>query len=224
MHLLALTDDDDLRRTLDVMLHGYVIDHEYEADAAADLARRGDYDTILLGDSLADASDQMMLRALRRATIETPVLCILSAPKVLADTMACYDAGADDVVVRGISAQELDARIEALCRRARGIASPVLTIGPLELNLRAKQVFVSGRCVPLTNKEWRLLEALALARTRGPMSSGLLLDMLYSAAIDQPEIKIIDVFICKVRKKLRDAGAAGIIETVWGRGYRLADN
>lgn len=208
--------------TLKLALGDYVIDHEYEADAV-DIAFRGDYDTILLGPSVVDADAPGMIRTLRRNGVETPVLCLAPGPKVHTELMACFDAGADDWMTVPFHRDELDARVEALVRRSRGVPSPVVTIGRLQLHLRPKWASVDGKPLHLTNKEWRLLEALALARKRGPMPSSVLLDTLYDGAGDQPQIKIIDVFVCKIRKKLREAGIDGVIETIWGRGYQLVN-
>ena len=129
--------------------------------------------------------------------------------------------GADDFITKPFDQQELVARIQAIVRRAKGFSQPTLQVGPLNLNLGSREVTVEGRTVHLTGKEYAILELLAL-RKGVVMTKEAFLNHLYGG-IDEPEVKIIDVFICKLRKKLAQAGATDLIGTVWGRGYVLRD-
>jgi len=116
----------------------------------------------------------------------------------------------------------LIARIHAIVRRSKGHAQSVITTGDLVVNLDAKTVEVGGQRVHLTGKEYQMLELLSL-RKGTTLTKEMFLNHLYGG-MDEPELKIIDVFICKLRKKL-DAvsGSQNYIETVWGRGYVLRD-
>jgi two-component system cell cycle response regulator CtrA len=129
--------------------------------------------------------------------------------------------GADDFITKPFDQQELLARIQAIVRRAKGFSQPTLSVGSLTLNLGSREVRVDGRDVHLTGKEYAILELLTL-RKGLVLTKEVFLNHLYGG-IDEPEAKIIDVFICKLRKKLAQAGAGELIGTVWGRGYVLRD-
>ncbi|MCI0752600.1 response regulator transcription factor, partial [Teichococcus vastitatis] len=131
------------------------------------------------------------------------------------------DMGADDFITKPFDQQELVARVQAIIRRAKGFSQPTLAVGPLTLNLGSREVLVDGREVQLTGKEYAILELLTL-RKGVVLSKDVFLNHLYGG-IDEPEAKIIDVFICKLRKKLAQAGAGELIGTVWGRGYILRE-
>jgi two-component system cell cycle response regulator CtrA len=132
-----------------------------------------------------------------------------------------FGMGADDYITKPFDQQELIARIQAIVRRAKGFSQPTLTVGPLTLNLGSREVVVEGRNVHLTGKEYAVLELLTL-RKGIVLTKEAFLNHLYGG-MDEPEVKIIDVFICKLRKKLAQAGAGDLIGTVWGRGYVLRD-
>src|SRR6266566_6816332 len=117
---------------------------------------------------------------------------------------------------------ELVARIHAIVRRSKGHAQSVIQTGDLVVNLDTKTVEVNGARVHLTGKEYQMLELLAL-RKGATLTKEMFLNHLYGGT-DEPEVKIIDVFICKIRKKLETASQGEhFIETVWGRGYRLGE-
>ena len=114
------------------------------------------------------------------------------------------------------------ARIHAVVRRSQGHAESVVQVGDLTVNLDAKTAEIAGERVPLTGKEYQMLEYLSL-RKGSTVTKEMFLGQLYGG-MDEPEIKIIDVFICKLRKKLADASnGKDYIETVWGRGYILRE-
>lgn len=134
-----------------------------------------------------------------------------------------FAAGADDVVSKPVDPQELVARIHAVVRRAKGFAQPHLTVGDLTLNLGLHEATVAGTPIHLTGKEYAILELLVL-RKGMVVTKEAFLNHLYGG-MDEPELKIIDVFICKLRKKLSLAcGGDNYIETVWGRGYVLRES
>ncbi len=118
--------------------------------------------------------------------------------------------------------EELVARIHAIIRRSKGHAQSMIKTGKVNVNLDAKTVDVEGGTVHLTGKEYQMLELLSL-RKGTTLTKEMFLNHLYGG-MDEPELKIIDVFICKLRKKLAEAtGGDNYIETVWGRGYVLRD-
>ena len=154
------------------------------------------------------------------ATEPVPVLAISSAPQPAAKIRA-LQAGADDCVTAPFHKDELLARMHAIIRRSRGHSQAKLQVGPLQLNLDSRQVTVNGQEVHLTGKEYAILELLVL-RKGMVLTKDAFLNHLYGG-MDEPEMKIIDVFICKLRRKLADAGCGDLIRTIWGRGYVLKE-
>jgi len=161
------------------------------------------------------------LRSLRSAKIHTPIL-ILSGLAGIEDKIKGLGLGADDYLSKPFHKDELVARIHALVRRSQGHADSVITIGDLVVNLETRNVELYGQTLYLTGKEYQMLELLAL-RNGSTLTKEMFLNHLYGD-VDEPEVKIIDVFICKIRKKLMTAsGGQDYIETIWGRGYNLRE-
>jgi two-component system, cell cycle response regulator CtrA len=186
-----------------------------------DLAKLYDYDLILLDLNLPDMNGHEVLRQLRVAKVETPIL-ILSGMDDTESKLKGFGFGADDYMTKPFNRQELIARIHAIVRRSKGHAQSVITTGKFTVNLDTKTVEVDGKPVHLTGKEYQMLELLSL-RKGTTLTKEMFLNHLYGG-MDEPELKIIDVFICKLRKKLSEAtGGENYIETVWGRGYVLRD-
>jgi two-component system, cell cycle response regulator CtrA len=180
-----------------------------------------DYEVILLDLNLPDMSGYEALKTLRANTVSTPIL-ILSALAGTDDKVRALGFGADDYMTKPFHKDELVARIHAIARRSRGHARSVIEIGELRVNIDAKTVEVHCRRVHLTGKEYHVLELLSL-RKDTPLTKEIILKRLYSG-MDAPELKVIDVFICKLRRKLKMAtGGEHYIETVWDRGYVLRD-
>jgi two-component system cell cycle response regulator CtrA len=162
-----------------------------------------------------------VLRSLRSAKVHTPIL-ILSGLASIEDKIRGLGLGADDYLSKPFHKDELVARIYALIRRSKGHADSVIAIGDLVVNLESRNAEVHGQAVYLTGKEYQILELLAI-RKGSTLTKEMFLNHLYGD-LEEPDAKIIDVFICKLRKKL--AGASGghdYIETVWGRGYTLRE-
>jgi two-component system cell cycle response regulator CtrA len=186
-----------------------------------DLAKLYDYDLILLDLNLPDMSGHEVLRQLRMARIETPIL-ILSGSDDTDSKIRGFGFGADDYLTKPFHREELIARIHAIIRRSKGHSQSVIRTGRVNVNLDAKSVDVDGKSVHLTGKEYQILELLSL-RKGTTLTKEMFLNHLYGG-MDEPELKIIDVFICKLRKKLAEAtGGENYIETVWGRGYVMRD-
>ncbi len=223
MRILLVEDDPTTSRSIELMLthanlNVYCTDLGEEG---VDLAKLYDYDLILLDLNLPDMNGHEVLRQLRLARIETPIL-ILSGTDDTDSKIKGFGFGADDYMTKPFHREELVARIHAIIRRSKGHAQSVIRTGTINVNLDAKTVDVEGKAVHLTGKEYQMLELLSL-RKGTTLTKEMFLNHLYGG-MDEPELKIIDVFICKLRKKLAEAtGGHNHIETVWGRGYVLRD-
>jgi two-component system, cell cycle response regulator CtrA len=186
-----------------------------------ELAKLYDFDIIVLDLRLPDIDGYEVVRRLRAGKVQTPIL-ILSGRSDPTDKVRGLMGGADDYLTKPFNKAELIARIQAIVRRSKGHAESVIRTGKLLLNMDARSVEADGRRLHVTGKEYSILELLSL-RKGTTLTKEMFLDHLYGG-MDEPEVKIIDVFICKLRKKLAEAtGGEHYIETVWGRGYVLRD-
>ena len=223
MRVLLIEDDSAVAQSIELMLKSESF-NVYTTDLGeegVDLGKLYDYDIILLDLNLPDMSGYEVLRSLRVSKVKTPIL-ILSGIAGIEDKVKGLGFGADDYMTKPFHKDELVARIQAIVRRSRGHAQSVINIGDLNLNLDQKTAEVAGARVHLTAKEYQILELLAL-RKGTTLTKDMFLNQLYGG-MDEPEIKIIDVFICKLRKKLTNAsGGKDYIETMWGRGYVLRE-
>ncbi|WP_395539612.1 response regulator transcription factor CtrA [Neotabrizicola sp. sgz301269] len=223
MRILLVEDDPTTSRSIELMLthanlNVYCTDM---GEDGIDLAKLYDYDLILLDLNLPDMSGHEVLRQIRLARVETPIL-ILSGSDDTENKLRGFGFGADDYLTKPFHREELVARIHAIIRRSKGHSQSVIRTGTITVNLDAKTVEVEGKAVHLTGKEYQMLELLSL-RKGTTLTKEMFLNHLYGG-MDEPELKIIDVFICKLRKKLAEAtGGENHIETVWGRGYVLRD-
>ncbi|KQP76727.1 two-component system response regulator [Methylobacterium sp. Leaf111] len=224
MRVLLIEDDASVAASLELMLKSESF-NTYTTDLGEegiDLGKLYDYDIILLDLTLPDISGYEVLRSLRASKIKTPIL-ILSGMAGIEDKVKGLGFGADDYLTKPFHKDELVARIHAIVRRSNGHSDQVITCGDLSLNIGAQQAMVGSDRVHLTTKEYQLLEMLALRRG-STLTKEMILSQLYGG-MDEPEIKIIDVFVCKLRKKLSNAsGGRNYVETVWGRGYMLSEN
>ncbi|MEM1265868.1 MAG: response regulator transcription factor [Pseudomonadota bacterium] len=223
MRVLLVEDDPTTSKSIEMMLTSANL-NVYATDLGEegiDLARIYDYDLILLDLNLPDMNGHEVLRQLRMSKVETPIL-ILSGMDDTENKIKGFGFGADDYMTKPFHREELIARIHAIVRRSKGHAQSLIRTGKFTVNLDAKTVEVSGKPVHLTGKEYQMLELLSL-RKGTTLTKEMFLNHLYGG-MDEPELKIIDVFICKLRKKLSEAtGGENYIETVWGRGYVLRD-
>jgi two-component system, cell cycle response regulator CtrA len=223
MRVLLIEDDSATAQSIELMLKVENF-NVYTTDLGGegiDLGKLYEYDIILLDLNLPDMSGYEVLRALRLANVKTPIL-ILSGLDGIASKVKGLGFGADDYLTKPFHKDEVVARIHAIVRRSKGHAQSVMTVGDLVVNLDQKTVEISGARLHLTGKEYQMLELLAL-RKGTTITKEALLSQLYGG-MDEPAMKIIDVFICKLRKKLASASnGRNYIETVWGRGYVLRE-
>ncbi|PHS27036.1 MAG: DNA-binding response regulator [Robiginitomaculum sp.] len=223
MRVLLVEDDSATAQSIELMLksEGFNIYTTDLGEEGVDLGKLYDYDLILLDLDLPDMPGFDVLKQLRVSKVETPVL-ILSGTADTEVKVQGLGYGADDYLTKPFHKDELVARIHAVVRRSKGHSQSIITTGMVAVNLDAKTVDVNKQRVHLTGKEYQMLELLSL-RKGTTLTKEMFLNQLYGG-LDEPELKIIDVFICKLRKKLANAtGGEHYIETVWGRGYVLRD-
>ena len=222
MRVLLVENDGTAAAALnaDLTSEGARVETVGTGEQALELLRYYDYDIVLLNLMLPDMDGTQVIRRMRTARIAVPVLA-LSAASGTQPRVAALAAGADDVVARLVDRPELLARMRAIIRRSCGHSQPTLSVGALTLNLETHQVAVGSTSVQMTGKELGILQILML-RKNMVLTKEAILSSLYGG-MDEPEPKIIDVFICKMRKKLAAAGAPNVIGTVWGRGYSIRD-
>jgi len=238
MQVLLIEDDSATAQSIELMLEsdGFHVFTTDSGEEGVDLGIHYEYDIILLDIGLPDMSGYEVLKSLRVSKIKTPVL-ILSGHNGIDDKVKGLGFGADDYMTKPFHKDELVARMNAIIRRSKGHAQSIIKTGLLSVNFDAKTVEVDGQPVHLTGKEYQMLELLSM-RKGTTLTKEMFLNHLYGG-MDEPELKIIDVFICKLRKKIKKAIQAsmgikndkdmpdlernGYVETVWGRGYVLRD-
>jgi two-component system, cell cycle response regulator CtrA len=223
MRVLVIEDDVIQAGEIELILasKGITCDKAQLGETGMELEQVRDYDIIILDLMLPDIDGYEVLLRLRSAKIKTPVLILsgLSSPE---QKIKGLDIGADDYLTKPFNKEELISRIHAIVRRAKGNTQSTIQFDKVSINLDTKTVEIGGIPVHLTSKEYGILELLALRRGT-VLTKEIFLNHLYGG-MDEPEIKIIDVFVCKLRKKLEEAsGGVNYIETIWGRGYMLKE-
>ncbi|MBL8663827.1 MAG: response regulator transcription factor [Alphaproteobacteria bacterium] len=223
MRILLVEDDTATAKSIEMMLRseGYVCDTTDLGEDGLEIGKLYDYDIILLDLMLPDIDGYEVLRRLRASQVRTPIL-ILSGLAELDAKIKGLGFGADDYLTKPFDKRELIARIQAIVRRSKGHSDSVIRTGKLTVNLDTRTAEVESQPLHLTGKEYGILELLSL-RKGTTLTKEMFLNHLYGG-MDEPELKIIDVFICKLRKKLTAAcGGDNYIHTVWGRGYVLRE-
>jgi two-component system cell cycle response regulator CtrA len=223
MRVLLVEDDSSTAQTIEMMLksEGMVVDATDLGEDGLEIGKLYDYDIIILDLMLPDMDGMEVLRRLRHSRVTTPVL-ILSGLSQSENKVKGLGNGADDYLTKPFDKSELVARVQAIIRRSKGHSQSIIHTGRLAVNLAARTVDVDGRPLHLTGKEYGILELLSL-RKGTTLTKEMFLNHLYGG-MDEPELKIVDVFICKLRKKLAAATQGeSYIETVWGRGYVLRE-
>ncbi|HBK05318.1 MAG TPA: DNA-binding response regulator [Acetobacteraceae bacterium] len=223
MRVLLVEEDLIAARGITLMLKaaGAVVDQTDSGEDSLELLRHYEYDIVLLDLTLPDIEGFEVVRRIRIARNDTPVV-VLSSITMPQARVKALSLGADDFITKPYDKAELLARMQAIVRRSKGFSQPTVRMGRLELNLDSREVLVDGRDIHLTGKEYSILELLVL-RKGMVLTKEAFLNHLYGG-MDEPEVKIIDVFVCKLRKKLARAGADGVIGTIWGRGYVIRES
>jgi two-component system cell cycle response regulator CtrA len=224
MRVLLVEDDPSTAKAIELSLasEGIICDTTELGEEGLEIGKLYDYDIIILDLMLPDIDGYEVLRRFRAAKINTPILILsgLSGPD---QKIKGLGYGADDYLTKPFNKGELIARIQAIVRRSKGHSESIIRTGKLLVNLDTRAVEVNGQTLHLTSKEYGIIELLSL-RKGSTLTKEMFLNHLYGG-IDEPELKIIDVFVCKLRKKLQDSsGGENYIETVWGRGYVLKDS
>jgi two-component system cell cycle response regulator CtrA len=223
MRILLIEDDAAVSRSIELMLkaENFSVYTTDVGEEGIDLGKLYDYDLIVLDLNLPDMSGYDVLKTLRKAKVQTPVL-ILSGMASTEEKVKGLGFGADDYLTKPFHRDELVARIYAITRRSKGHAEPVVRCGDLTIRFEAQEAEIGGKLVRLTSKEYQMLSLLA-TRQGSAITKEMFLNHLYGG-MDEPDAKIIDVFMCKLRRKLADAsGGTNFIETIWGRGYMLTE-
>ena len=223
MRVLLVEDDTSTAKTIEMMLksEGYICDCTDLGEDGLEIGKIYDYDLIILDLMLPDMDGYEVLRRLRSSKVRTPIL-ILSGLSEPDQKVKGLGFGADDYLTKPFDKGELVARIQAIVRRSKGYSESIIRTGKIAVNLDTRTVEVNGQPLHLTGKEYGILELLSL-RKGTTLTKEMFLNHLYGG-MDEPELNIIDVFVCKLRKKLSTStGGENYIETVWGRGYVLRD-
>jgi two-component system, cell cycle response regulator CtrA len=223
MHILVVEDDVVTAAKIEAMLQAeqFTCDMAELGEVAVQRGKMLDYDIIVLDLILPDMSGYEVLQQLRAAGVHTPVL-ILSGLGEVDDKIKGLSFGADDFLTKPFEQRELIARIHAIVRRAKGHTASAVRTGKLLVNLDSRTALVGDQRLHISPKEYAILELLSL-RKGTTLTKEFLLHELY-AGVDEPDLRIIDVFVCKLRRKLAKAtGGEHYIETVRGRGYLLRD-
>ena len=222
MRILLIEDDPHVAAALEMRLvrSGFNVQRTDMGEEGIDLARHYPFDLVVLDLNLPDMPGHTVLRRLKLIGPRLPVL-ILTGDDRPETLMSCFELGADDWLAKPCHGDELVARVRAIIRRTHGHVTPTLEIGDLSIDTETREVRANGKPVPLTRREYQLVELLALHRGNTVTKDAMLTHMY--GGLEEPDGKIIDVYVCKVRHKL-DAVAPGLnarIETAWGRGYAL---
>lgn len=222
MRVLLVEGNVRYSNTLSAYLksEGVVVEPVDTGADALDLLRHYEFDLVLPSLSLPDMDGSTLITRMRAAGHHTPILALADVSDARSRLKALA-AGGDDVVERGVDQAELLARMRAIFRRSRGYSHATIQIGALTLNIEQQEASANGCRIALTGKEFAILQLLML-RKNMILTKEMILSQLYGG-MDEPEIKIVDVFICKIRSKLAKAGLRDVIGTVWGRGYIVRD-
>src|ERR1700723_1771000 len=212
MRVLLVEDDAATAASIELMLRkeNFICDTTDLGEDGLEIGKLYDYDIIILDLMLPDIDGYEVLRRLRAARVRTPIL-ILSGLGELDHKIKGLGFGADDFLTKPFDKRELVARTHAIIRRAKGHSESVIRTGRFTVNLDTRTVEVDGKPLHLTGKEYGILELLSL-RKGSTLTKEMFLNHLYGG-MDEPEVKIIDVFICKLRKKIEHFAQGEHIET-----------
>jgi len=223
MHVLLIEDELATAEAIGLMLasEGYQLHSTQSGEDGVSLGKLYDYEIILLDLNLPDMDGYDVLKELRLGKVRTPVM-LLTGSSAIESKLRGFRLGADEYLTKPFHREELIARIRAVVRRSNGHSQSILRTGRLAVNLDSRTAEVNGRQVHLTDKEYATLELLSL-RKGTTITPEIFLNYLYGCT-NEPNAQILDVYICKLRKKLTAAcGGDDYIRTVRGCGYELND-
>ena len=223
MNILIIEDDDLIAKSIAMAIkdEGHFCDICNTAEEGLSAAREGDFDAIILDINLPDGDGFQVAKTIRRLNLPVPVL-VVSGRASVTNKVATLHSGADGYLTKPFDRQELAANLNAIVRRANGHANSRIVTGPIVVDLLRHEVLVGKERMNLTSKEYHIMELLSI-RKGSTLTKAHFINHLYGG-IDEPESKIIDVFICKLRRKLSEyTGGKNYIHTVWGQGYVLRD-
>jgi DNA-binding response OmpR family regulator len=220
--LLLVEDELKLGSTLEEGLERaqYTVDLALDGEEALDFARVGTYDAIVLDVMLPKLSGLDVCRRLRSDGVRTPIL-MLTARDAISDRIDGLDSGADDYLVKPFAFGELLARIRALLRRDATSKEATVRVSDLALEPDAQRVSWQGRPIDLTAREYRILETL-MRRPGWIVSRDALIESVWGFDFTDTS-NLVEVYIGRIRRKLEEAGAPPLIQTVRGVGYRLRE-
>lgn len=222
MKILVVSQEGETSRrvVLGLQHDGFVVNMYGPEDDVRSVIARDDGLAVLIGPDLRGLEPRALVRSMRSSGDDRPVL-VVAPDHLYAHRVALLNSGADDVFAHPCPVEEIAARVKAVVRRARGFAKPEIALQGVVLDLNGRCAHVGARKVALTSKEYQILELLAVNRGK-VLSKDTIMNHLYDYDA-VPDAKIIDVFVCKIRKKLVGAGAPETISTVWGQGYVVRD-
>jgi two-component system OmpR family response regulator len=220
MNILLIEDDAEIAEGLIKALqsNGYVVQHATDGQGGFDEALNHPYDVLIVDRNLPNLDGLTLVRQLRRAATQTPVL-FLTALSGIDDRVAGLEAGADDYLVKPFAFQELLARVRVMARRQTPTSSTRLSVGPLEIDLLKRTAWRAGRELELLPQEFRLLEYLMRNANR-VVTRAMILQQVWDIHFD-PLTSVVESHMSRMRSKLNQNGAEELIQTVRGAGYRL---
>lgn len=223
MNILIVEDDELIAKSISMALddegHHYHIANT--AEDGMNAVREDIFDAVILDINLPDGDGFQFTKTMRRNQINASVL-VVSGRATVTDRVVALHSGADGYLTKPFDRQELIASLTAIVRRANGHSDSRIVTGPIIVDLNKHEVMIGKKRLKLTAKEYHILELLSL-RKGSTLTKAHFINHLYGG-IDEPESKIIDVFICKLRRKLSAlTEGENYIHTVWGQGYVLRD-
>ena len=220
MRILIVEDEKSLADVIRKGLEeeGYAVDAAYNGEEGLFMAEHEPSDLIILDVMLPGVDGLTILKRIRKAGIGVPVL-MLTARDTVEDKVSGLDSGADDYLTKPFSFEELLARTRALLRRDTGAKASLITISDLTIDMASHEVKRGGRDIPLSAKEYALIEYMALHKNE-VLNRALLTEHLYDHDFDL-DSNIIDVFINRIRNKVDKECGTKLIRTVRGAGYML---
>jgi two-component system, cell cycle response regulator CtrA len=222
MHILIVEKDALAAAALREKLHPAKVDVAEDGLEAVDYCKSYEFSAILVALPVVDMPATQLVRSLRTDKVTAPILVLLDKEPITSwQTIELFNAGADGHMPHDVSGDYLRAYVNAVVRRASNAPQPRLSVGGLEIDLSSRTVFFDNKPVRITQKEYDMMELMALRRGNVVTKEAFMQHMYQHT--DEPEIKIVDVSMCKLRKKLREQTGLSPIETCWGRGYVLRE-